>query len=181
VFVSRLRCTCNKIPLIPRAQGALEGPSTPQPLSLSVTIPVTLHKKSAECAHGVGRDDPRPRWARAERARRPCATSITPSATGGGPRARARATYDGNPLAMCARAAKSMRTGGKRAGQRTCFEEVSGRRATGFIYQKKKIVTENLFIQVVHIYLTKFVCRRSRHCCPPDHISRCAMNINEGL
>jgi hypothetical protein len=40
-----------------------------------------LPKKVAECADGVVRDRPVHRWARGARARRPCAASITPSAS----------------------------------------------------------------------------------------------------
>ena len=40
-----------------------------------------LPKNVAECAEGVVRDRPVHRWARGARARRPCAASITPSAS----------------------------------------------------------------------------------------------------
>jgi hypothetical protein len=74
-----------------------------------------LPKKVAECAEGVVRDRPVHRWARGARARRPCAASITPSASStpaeglGGARLPAL-QHPACPLDACARRNRQVRT-----------------------------------------------------------------------
>ena len=84
-----------------------------------------LPKKVAECAEGVVRDRPVHRWARGDRARRPCAASITPSASStpaeGLRGARLPALqHPAWPLDACARRNRQVRTSTRtlRAGTR---------------------------------------------------------------
>ena len=84
-----------------------------------------MPKKVAECAEGVVRDRPVHRWARGAGARRPCAASITPSASPtpaeGLRGARVPALqHPACPLDACARRNRQVRTSTRtlRAGTR---------------------------------------------------------------
>ena len=89
-----------------------------------------LPKKVAECAEGVVRDRPVHRWARGARARRPCAASITPSASPtpaeGLRGARVPALqHPACPLDACARRNRQVRS--VRSAMPACFGAVAGK------------------------------------------------------
>jgi hypothetical protein len=72
-------------------------------------------------------------------------------------------THDGNPLMTCARE-QGMQTGSYAGWTANVLEEVTKRPlATDFILSEKQNCAGK-YIYPGHIYLTKFVSRRSRHC-----------------